>query len=180
MKKISLNIVEQKREKIEIISDVYQLPKWKEVTKKTFIVGRNRVNLYYLNCSCKEYRQNVKLYPRRDIRRICKHLYAKLFAEAEISIDSLSKMLLHNQFWFGQKSVKKIKFYDEIIYVGLHKVNNIVSIYKSDVEHYKKYVFDIIIEDWANDDKPFDDSIINDECIKLIKELSNTNKKNEW
>jgi len=103
-----------------------------------------------------------------------------LFAEAENNIDSLSKMLLHNQFWFGQKSIKKIKFYDEIIYVGLHKVNNIVSIYKSDDEHHKKYVFDLIVEDWANDDRPFVDSIRNDECIKLIKELSNTNKKNEW
>jgi hypothetical protein len=59
-------------------------------------------------------------------------------------------------------------------------VNNIVSIYKSDDEHYKKYVFDLIVEDWANDDKPFVDSIRNDECIKFIKELSNTNKKNEW
>jgi hypothetical protein len=165
-------VEDQKREKIEIISDVYQLPKLEGMTKKTIIAGRNRVNLYYLSCSCKEYRQSVKNYPRRDIRRICKHLYVKIFAEAESSLDSLSKMLLHNQFWFGQKSVKKIKFYDEIIYAGLHKVNNIASIFKSDDEHHKKYIFDLIVEDWANDDKPFSQPEMNEGLVEFLLKLN--------
>ena len=174
MVKISLNEEEQKREKIEIIDDVYQIPKLEGTTKKAIVTGRNKVNLHYLNCSCAQYRQSAGKYPRRDIRRVCKHLYAKLFSEVESNLDSLTKMLLHNQFWFGQYSVKKIKFYDEMILVGLHKKHQIVSVFKTTNDTYSKFIFDLLIDGWANDEKPFDDQKKNTECIKLIKELSET------
>ena len=170
MVKISLDIVEQKREKIEIISDIYQIPHISGITKRTIITGRNRVNLYYLNCSCKLYRQNVKLYPRRDIRRICKHLYVKLFAEAENSIDSLSKMLLHNQFWFGQLHVKKALFYNHVVYIGFHKAGNISSFF---LDHggWKKYLYDSELNTWSDSSMPFDNDLMNAELANLSKKL---------
>ena len=175
MVKISLNVEEQKREKIEIISEVYQLPKLEGVTKKTIITGRNRVNLYYLNCSCKTYRQNAKMYPRRDIRRICKHIYAKLFAEAESSLDSLTRMLLHNQFWFGQSAVKKVKFHNEIIYIGIHKLLKFVSVIQSFEDKCNKHIYDLPKDEWANGEKPFEEDKLNDDCQVLIKNIAEMN-----
>lgn len=170
MKKISLDIVEQKREKIEIISDVYQIPYLSGITKRTIVAGRNRVNLHYLTCSCKLYRQNVKMYPRRDIRRVCKHLYEKLFSEADHFLDELSKMLLHNQFWFGQSQVKKVMFYNHIVYIGFHKVGNIVSFFV-DHEGWKKYLYYSDLNIWLDSSMPFDNDLMNTELANLSKEL---------
>jgi hypothetical protein len=141
MVRISLNVEEQKREKIEIISDVYQIPYLSGISKKTLNSGRNRVNLYSLSCSCKVYRQNVKMYPKRDIRRVCKHLYDKLFSEADQLLDGLSNMLLHNQFWFGQSHVKKVMFYNHILYIGFHKAENIISFFVNQ-DGLKKFLYD--------------------------------------
>jgi hypothetical protein len=170
MVRISLNVEEQKREKIEIISDVYQIPYISGITKRTITTGRNRVNLHNLSCSCKLFRQNVKMFPRRDIRRVCKHIYDKLFSEADHLLDELSKMLLHNQFWFGQSNVKKVLFYKQIVYIGFHKVGNIMSFFV-DQEGWKKYLFDSDLNIWIESSTPFDNDLINVQLANLSKEL---------
>ena len=60
---------------ITLIKTSYLVPIFKGIPKTTFNYNRNKVNLHFLNCSCKEYRENIKLYPLRDIRRICKHIF---------------------------------------------------------------------------------------------------------
>lgn len=170
MVRISLNVEEQKREKIEIISDIYQIPYLSGISKRTIITGRNRVNLYNLNCSCKLYRQNVKIYPKRDIRRVCKHLYEKLFSDADQLLDELSKLLLHNQFWFGQSHVKKVIFYNHVVYIGFHKAGNISSFFL-DHEGWKKYLYDSNLNSWLDSSMPFDDDLMNAELANLSKEL---------
>ncbi|MCU0406022.1 MAG: hypothetical protein MUE91_03850 [Ignavibacteriaceae bacterium] len=170
MVRISLNVEEQKREKIEITSDVYQIPYLSGISKKTIKTSRNGVNLYSLSCSCKVYRQNVKLYPRRDIRRVCKHLYEKLFSEADHLLDELSKMLLHNQFWFGQSNVKKVLFYKRVVFIGFHKVGNIVSFFV-DQDGWKKYLYESDLNTWLESSMPFDNDLLNTELANLSKEL---------
>ncbi len=172
MVRISLNVKEQKREKIEIVSDSYQIPFLEGLTKKTIIAGRNRVNLYYLNCSCKIYRLNVKKYPRRDLRRICNHLYTKLFSEAENNLDELSKLMLHNQFWFSQTDVRRIKFYKDILYTGFHKDHNIISLFR-DQDGWEKFVFEITNNNWRNGLSPLYKENKLNELEKLIAELNN-------
>ena len=108
--KISLDVKNQLRENIEVISEYYCLQKLDGISKRTITAGINKVNLFNLSCTCKEHRASVTIYSRRDIRRVCRHLYSKLFSEAEDKIDDLSKLILHNQFWFGQTNVKKILF----------------------------------------------------------------------
>jgi hypothetical protein len=170
MTKISLNVEEQKREKIEIISDVYQIPYLSGISKRTIKTGRNRVNLYYLNCSCKVYRENVKLYPKRDVRRVCKHLYEKLFSEADHRLDELSRMLLHNQIWFGQSNVKKVMFHKHVVYIGFHKTRNFVSIFINR-GGWKKYLYDYKLNSWLDFSKPFDNDLMNSELTDLSNEL---------
>jgi hypothetical protein len=177
MVRISLNVEEQKRENIEIISDVYQIPKLEDVTKKSIIAGRNKVNLYFLNCSCKVYRQNAKLYPKRDIRRVCKHLYTKLFSDAENSLDAMTKLLLHNQFWFGQIVIKKVRLHNEIIYIGLHKMLKLVSVFEMIRGVYKKHIYNLTNGLWDNEDKPFNHEKYDNDCEVLIRELVNSNSQ---
>ena len=170
--KILLDELEQKREKIEIISDFYQIPHVDGTTKRSIIAGRNIVNLYYLNCQCKEYRLNVKKYPKRDIRRICNHLYIKLFTEDKVKIDDLTKILLLNQFWFGQNCVIKVRFFYNDIFVCMHKDKNIFSILTKS-ENWNKFVFDIRSDIWIDNKTPFDNNEMNVEVKILIKRLSN-------
>lgn len=168
--KISLNVSEQKREDIELISDYYKIPRIEGVSKKTIITGRNRVNLFSLSCSCKDHRLNVAIYPKRDIRRICKHLYAKLFSDLEDKLDELTKLLLHNQFWFGQTQVKKIFFYGDDLYIGFYADRNFISIYKKN-EKWHKYIFDTVINEWKDLNTPFDQYELNKKLVSIIKQL---------
>jgi hypothetical protein len=169
--KISLDSDEQKRENVEVISDCYCLPSFEGITKKAIVIGRHKVNLFNLNCSCKDFRTNVKLFPKRDVRRICKHLYAKLFSETENKLDELTKILLHNQFWFGQTNVKRIRFYNQDLYVGLHRAGSIISVFK-EVDSWQKYLYDFVLDEWLNSSMPFDSPDLNNELTSLIKELN--------
>jgi hypothetical protein len=165
--KISLDVNSQSRENIEVISEYYSLPALVGVSKQSITAGRNKVNLFNLSCSCKDYRASVSVYARRDIRRVCKHIYSKLFSEVEDKLDDLSKLILHNQFWFGQTNVKKIFFYNMELYVGLHRNSKIISVFLKK-EIWDKYVFDIVLKDWINLNKPFDDNQLQNELIKFI------------
>lgn len=173
--KISLDMVDQSRENIEVVSEYYSLPKLEGVSKRSIITGRNKVNLYSLSCSCKDHRASVTIYPKRDIRRICKHLYNKLFSELEDKLDDLTKLLLHNQFWFGQTNVKKIFFYKSSLYIGLHGAGNIISVFLKK-DKWEKFVYDFVLNQWVNSLKPFDDEILLNQLTEFIVTLNLTYK----
>jgi hypothetical protein len=173
--KISLDVIDQSRENIEVVSEYYSLPKYEGVSKRSIVTGRNKVNLFNMSCSCKDYRASVTNYPKRDLRRICRHLYAGLFKELEDKLDDLTKLLLHNQFWFGQTHVKKILIYDFMLYIGLHGAGSTISFFVQK-DKWEKFVFDIVLNEWMNSLKPFEDEILLNKLTEFIKTLNLTVK----
>lgn len=55
---------------------------------------------YYGTCSCTLFRNRAKLYPKGDLRRVCKHLYQFYKTNAADYFDELSMIILDLQFWF--------------------------------------------------------------------------------
>ncbi len=146
--------------KIEIIDKTYILPTVSNASKKSLTLDKHKINLFYLQCSCLDFRESVKRYPRRDIRRICKHLYYKIITQLENEVDPLTKMLLDNKFWMHETAVHKIKFEKQIIYLGFYNNEKIVNVYKY-TDKWRQYQYNTLKNYWINDLAPFSNGQLN-------------------
>lgn len=154
------------KENIPFESESYRIPLVKSITKKNFIVGRNKVNLRYLQCSCGNYRANVKYYPKRDIRRICKHIYTVFSNEGSKYYDQLSKNLLDAKFWFGQKYVYKSLIEDVEVFIGFDKKFAKTIIHLLD-EEWRRYMFSFKDKIWLEDKVPSNYELILEKVITI-------------
>ena len=118
----------------------YLIPILKGVPKNYSYYNRNKVNAHYLNCTCKEYRDNIKLYPLRDIRRICKHIYFIITKDYSSKLDPLSSILLAHRFWDKIGNVYEINFNEEKLYIGINSDLKIFRVYRKTTE-WKFYTF---------------------------------------
>lgn len=83
---------------------VYILPLLPISAKRTVLRGNHKINAYYVTCSCVTHRRFIKQYPKRDIRRVCRHLY-QLYQESYYDyFDELTRKMLDTQFWFQTRN----------------------------------------------------------------------------
>ncbi|MBK8946649.1 MAG: hypothetical protein IPM32_15445 [Ignavibacteriae bacterium] len=137
------------------------------MTKKTLKVSRNEVNLYTLQCSCKYYRTMAKLFPNRDIRRICSHIYMKITNEGDQYFDEITKLLIHAKFWFGQEILTYSLINNTSMYVGLNKNFSRVIVHLLE-DNWKRYIFDFIEETWFDNKIPYNHYQIINNVVKII------------
>ena len=128
----------------------YLIPILKGVPKNYSYYNRNKVNAHYLNCTCKEYRDNIKLYPLRDIRRICKHIFFIITKDFNSKLDPLSSMLLEHRFWDKISDVYEIYFYGEKLYIGINIDQKYFRVYRKNSE-WKFYTFMPSKKKWESD-----------------------------
>ncbi len=140
--------------KISIISDHYLIPVIKGLTKNSHSVGKFNVIPYSFSCTCKIYRQNIKLYQKRDLRRVCKHVFSVINSMYNDKLDDLTKMLLEHHFWFQINSIIEIKLGKENLFVSFSKARDFFFIYKKN-SHWKSYKYFISTKTWENSIPPF-------------------------
>ena len=99
----------------------FLIPVFKEIPKTSCYYNRNKVNPHYLNCNCKEYKSKLKLYPLRDVRRICKHIFFILTKNYSNNLDELTKILLEHQFWEKISEVYEINYQEEKLYLSFNE-----------------------------------------------------------
>lgn len=138
----------------------YLVPVLKGVPKTYSYYNRNKVNAHYLNCGCKEYRDNIKLYPLRDIRRICKHIYFIITKDYSDKLDELTTLLLAHRFWDKIVDVYEIKYLNEKIYLSFEKEKKFIRVYKKKNE-WKFYTFFPDKQSWLNNLPPYKSSLQN-------------------
>ena len=140
----------------------YMIPKLDFVLKKDILSSGKKVNLHYLNCTCKIYRDAVKYTKPRDYRRVCKHIYRKLVDYYGDDIDDLTKLILDSNFWYDQKILFKIVKENKTAYVGV------------DADYSKQFVY-IFKKKWKlislEINSISDEVMDNSEMIKLIDGL---------
>jgi hypothetical protein len=164
--------------KIKIIDVSYNVPVIKGLTKRTYLMGNYRVNLHYLQCTCPVYKNALKIYPKRDIRRICKHLYYKIITELESEIDTLSKMLLDNKFWLNEREVFKIKLDEHLLYLGFDHTFDTINIYRF-TGRWKQYRFSFFKRAWINEIKPFHNPNMTLALEQFIDEIKAVEQRKE-
>lgn len=143
----------------------HQIPPFDIEHNKELKCGRYKVNLYALTCTCKEYFVNNELHiSRRDLRRVCKHIYEQLKNE-KISFDKLTWLLLEDQLEHGDQLLIKKKVGKNEIVIGfedLIRMENI-NVYvrmpkKKEVDvfsgEHKRFKYDLNNKCWENNQKP--------------------------
>lgn len=134
----------------------FLIPTFNGMPKTYHYYNRNKVNPYYLNCTCKEYRDNIKLYPLRDLRRMCKHIFFVLTRDFITKIDTLTKLLLEHKFWEKITDVYEINFNNEKLYLSFNKEFKYLHIYRKNSE-WKFYTYYPNKGNWDNNLPPFKD-----------------------
>lgn len=152
----------------------YLIPILKGVPKNYSYYNRNKVNAHYLNCTCKEYRDNVKLYPLRDIRRICKHIFFIITKDYNSKLDPLSLMLLEHRFWDKIADVYEIYLYGEKLYIGINSEQKFFRVYRKNSE-WKYYSFVPAKKKWESDLPPYRISDQNDRLTQFLIGIFNNN-----
>lgn len=107
----------------------YRIPKMEILLRKDIISSGRKVNLYHLNCTCKKYRETVKITIQRDYRRICVHLYQKLYDYYWQEIDDLTRLILENSFLFGQNMLYRVKNENNEAFLGLNEICDVGFLY---------------------------------------------------
>ncbi|HVO75148.1 MAG TPA: hypothetical protein VMT35_14055 [Ignavibacteriaceae bacterium] len=144
---------------------IYFIPIVKGLTKKTFAYRNCRVNLFYLTCSCKVYREKVKIFKRRDLRRICKHIYYVINTYASDYYGDLTKILLETHFWFGQQNLVKVVTSTGEIFFGLKESSADVNvIVKGDC--WQRFSYNLKEKKW--DDCPPENRILVENVLNVI------------
>lgn len=152
---------------IVITKNNYLVPILKGVPKSYSYYNRNKVNAHYLNCTCKEYRDNIKLYPLRDIRRICKHIFFIITKEYNSKIDELTSLLLAHRFWDKITEVYEIIYNSERVYISLEKDLKFIRVYRKNSE-WKFYTYLTDKSFWVNNLPPYKSSVQNDHLLQFI------------
>lgn len=135
----------------------FLIPIFKGIPKTSCYYNRNKVNPHYLNCSCKEYKSKIKLYPLRDIRRLCKHIFFILTKDYIQNLDELTKLLLEHQFWEKISDVYEVEYQKEKIYLSFNQELNFIHVYRK-ISQWKSYTYYPQNESWKENLPPFKNS----------------------
>ncbi|MFZ2322473.1 MAG: hypothetical protein WAV89_02130 [Ignavibacteriaceae bacterium] len=148
----------------------FLIPVFKGIPKTYSYYNKNKVNPYYLNCSCKEYRDKIKLYPLRDIRRMCKHIFFILTKNYSNKLDEITRLLLEHQFWNKITEVYELEYRKEKLFLSFNKNLDFFYIYRKESE-WKFYAFNSVQNTWDNNLPPFKDYESNRYLITFIGKL---------
>jgi hypothetical protein len=152
---------------ILILKNNFLIPIKKGLPKSFAYYNRNKINPYYLNCTCKEYRESIKLYPLRDLRRICKHIFFILIRDYADRIDGLTKLLLEHRFWDKITDVYEISIQNEKLYISFDKHFKFIRVYRKNSE-WKFYTFIPNKKMWENDLPPYKTTDINSQLSQFL------------
>ncbi len=78
-----------------------------KIYKRPVKIQQVLITPYYGTCSCSLHRMRARLYPKGDLRRVCKHLYQFYKTKASEYFEEVSMIFLDLQFWFfGESQIK--------------------------------------------------------------------------
>lgn len=159
-----------------IIKKNFTLKPSDAVLNKSVILAGKSLNPHYYSCSCRDYRMSAEKYPRRDFRRICKHLITYLLKYYFDDIDMLTRTILEHKLWYKISNVIEVELDQKNFFVGYTKDFEIFNIYlPSDLPVY--YSYNCNIKKWKNLDEPFQETDLNIALTKFIHRLNIISKK---
>jgi hypothetical protein len=162
---------------IVILRNNFLIPVLKGIPKTYAYYNKNKVNPYYLNCSCKEYRDNIKKYPLRDLRRICKHIFFILIRDHTERMDSLTKLLMEDHFWEKISEVFEISYNSEKLYISFTSDLQFIHVYRKIIE-WKFYTYLPKKNSWENNLPPYKELENNSYLTNFLNKITSADFQN--
>lgn len=163
-------------EKYYNLGHSYILPINHEILNETKQTSKCKYNAHYLSCSCKEFIERTKLYPKRDLRRLCKHLYFSLLTDHATHLDHLTRLLIETNFWFGRQILFKSKVGKHDFYFSMSiPIDKIYVFLKND--KWQKYEYSLSEDFWVDNIYPNNYDKLTLKIKKIIVETINISNK---
>lgn len=147
VKKNQIPDLGNKSPKLIILENSFKIEINKQIPKIKIRVNNHAVNAYYFNCTCKAYRESILKYPKRDIRRMCKHLFLAISAEHIDKYDALTRLMIESKFWYGYNSIVKAKYLNKEFYLAFSSERDVVNIFVYH-EEWRLLIYDIGTKNW--------------------------------
>ncbi len=128
VKKNKISTSGNKSSKLIILDNSFRVELNKQLPKTKIRVNNHAVNIYYFNCTCKAYRESIPKYPKRDIRRMCKHLFLAISAEHIDKYDTLTRLMIESKFWYGYQDILKAEYLNRQFYLAFSSERDVVNI----------------------------------------------------
>lgn len=161
---------------VNIINKNFIIKDYKFFPRSKININRNNVILKNLTCTCKNYKNVEIKYPKRDLRRVCKHIYIALAKNCIDKMDSLEAMILNHKFWYKLINVIEIEIKDEKLLIGYSYDFEIFYIYVlNKPENYFTYNSSLNI--WKENLPPYNHKLLNKTLEWFLKRLSYYLKK---
>lgn len=135
------------------IHEIPLLPSW---TNKQYKSQGYVQNLYHLSCDCPDYVEKKRKYrAKRDVRRLCRHLYWKLTqTAAKDFIDDLSREFSRAVAIHGIDKFLKKNMNGNIVYLGFKDGNHWINVYVNENGEWKRYSYNLKQRRWSYERKP--------------------------
>lgn len=136
------------------------LPVW---TNRIYLSKEFKINLFKLECTCDDYKKRSKFFKKRDVRKVCRHIYWKLIStQVKEELDDLTKLMLEAVHKYGVKYIYKVPFVSTDIYFGFSDDEKWLNVYaKDNYDRWRKWGYNVLEHRWSYNSKP-----INHEEIK--------------
>lgn len=154
-------------EKIYSLGHSYLIPKLKNIVNESVQNPKYKLNAFHLTCSCKIYRERAKLYPKRDLRRLCKHLFSEILTNYSNELDPLTKLLVETYFWFGRQLLYKINFSKSEVFFCYKKPIERIYIFAHN-NNWQRYIYNYIEDYWDSQFNPNNDMTL---ILKIKKQI---------
>lgn len=153
-----------------------KIPTLPESANKELSYSSYKVNPYKLTCTCPSFKENVQLFEhKRDIRRVCKHLYYKI--DQFTSLPAFITLLLENQFAHGPEKLIKRKNNGILTFYGIKnlKSQNWFNVYIQNPEipeRFRKLSYSTEEKRWSYGVNPENNEIYEKQLHGIIKQLT--------
>lgn len=155
---------------------IMKVPPLPESANKELTYYNYKVNPYKITCTCPSFKENVQLYKhKRDIRRVCKHLYYKM--DQYTTLPALITLLLENQLAHGPEKLIKRKNNGILTFYGIKNLKTQIwfNIYIQNPEipeRFRKLSYNTEEKRWSYGVTPVDNEIYEKQLRNIIKQLT--------
>lgn len=156
---------------VKIIKKNFILNEYKIFPRNKIIIYGNKVTLRYFSCTCNEYTSNELLYPPRDIRRICKHIYIALSKTCIEKMGSLESNILNHKFWYKLSNVFQVEIERQSLLIAYGVDYEIFYVYPFNrPETY--FTYNCSLNIWKDNVRPFDNELLNISISTFLRRTS--------
>ncbi len=149
----------------------YEFPKLPAKFNKIYYYKGEKINLYNYSCTCRQFEENSKLYPGRDIRRACKHIYFKASVDwLKKYIGGIAILLLQKAVYHGIQYLYKTNIFGKDFYFIINPDSawiNVITL--KDETMAFEYTYHTIQKRWGYSNTPDESVYIVDQIQKIIK-----------